>query len=68
MSANKPVNAEKRTRLATIDEAATYLSVSRSLLYSLMEDGTLKYVKIGKCRRLLWESLDALVVESTVER
>ena len=38
--------------LMTVREAARFLSVSQSTLYSLMDSGRLAYVKIGRARRL----------------
>ena len=38
--------------LMTVMEAARFLSVSQSTLYSLMDSGRLAYVKIGRARRL----------------
>jgi len=38
--------------LLTVEEAAEFLGVSRSMLYSLMERGRLVYAKIGRCRRI----------------
>lgn len=42
---------------ATIREAESYLSVSRSTLYQLMDAGRLVYAKIGKSRRIPWQVL-----------
>lgn len=38
--------------LFTVLEAARYLSLSRSMIYNLMESGKLRYVKIGSARRI----------------
>lgn len=38
--------------LFTVLEAASYLSLSRSMIYNLMESGKLRFVKIGSARRI----------------
>jgi excisionase family DNA binding protein len=38
--------------LMTVAEAKTFLSLSRSTLYELMDGGHLRYVKLGRARRL----------------
>ena len=38
--------------LASVREAAAFLSVGRSTIYKLMENGELPFAKIGKCRRI----------------
>ena len=38
--------------LVTIREAAQFLRVSRSKLYDLMDNGELKFVKLGRSRRI----------------
>lgn len=55
-------------QLVTVEEASRLLAVSKSSLYNLMENGRLRYVKLGKSRRLRRADLAALVEASTVER
>lgn len=43
--------------LVEVMEAAAWLSVSRSTVYSLMESGELPYVKIGASRRVPKQAL-----------
>ncbi len=43
--------------LLTIAAAAAFLSVSRSTIYVLMEQGTLPSVRIGRARRIPRRSL-----------
>lgn len=50
--------------LARIPEAMDYLAMSRRKIYDLMKDRDLDYVKIGKSRRIPWESLERLVSEN----
>ncbi len=38
--------------LLTVQEAAQFLRVSRSKLYDLMDNGELKFVKLGRSRRI----------------
>lgn len=38
--------------LATVKEVSGFLSVSRAMIYKLMETGQLRYVKIGRSRRI----------------
>jgi len=47
--------------LLTPAEAATVLGVGRSKVYELMRAGTLGSVRIGSCRRIPAQDLQALV-------
>lgn len=38
--------------MMSVDEAMEFLSISRSHLYQLMEDGEIPYAKIGRSRRI----------------
>jgi excisionase family DNA binding protein len=38
--------------LMTVPEAARFLSISRSKLYVMMDEGDLRFVKIGRSRRI----------------
>ena len=38
--------------LVTVQEAAQFLSISRSKLYDLMDNGELVFVKLGRSRRI----------------
>lgn len=38
--------------LLTVAEAASYLALSRSSVYALMDAGELAFVKLGKSRRI----------------
>jgi excisionase family DNA binding protein len=38
--------------LMAVAEAAKFLSLSRSTLYELMDEGRLQYVKLGRARRI----------------
>ena len=52
--------------LATVAAVAKHLSLSRSKLYQLMDSGRLPYVKLGRCRRIRWSDVEALVQQSIV--
>ena len=47
--------------LLTPDEAATELSLSRSVVYDLISTGTIRSIKIGRSRRVLRASLESFV-------
>ena len=42
---------------ARVLEAAAFLRVSRATIYKIMDNGGLKYAKIGRSRRIPWRSL-----------
>ncbi len=46
--------------LLTVPEAAGFLRLSRSNLYALMERGELRFVKIGRSRRIPRRAVIAL--------
>ena len=50
-----------KTIVLRVKRAAEYIAVSRSTLYSRMEDGSLPYVRIGRCRRLRISDLDKFI-------
>lgn len=52
--------ASEEGRLVTAAYCAEYLSISLAMVYKLMENGTLPYVKIGRCRRVVLRELRAL--------
>ena len=52
--------------LKKVPQVAAFLAVSRSKVYQLMEAGDLPYVKLGKSRRIPWESVLRLVDENLV--
>ena len=55
-----------RMGLASIKDAEQFLNLSRATLYGLMDRGALRYVKIGKSRRIAWAALDELVERNTM--
>jgi excisionase family DNA binding protein len=50
--------------LATIREAGSFLSLSRAMLYRLMDSGELPFVTIGRTRRIPKLALVALAARS----
>jgi excisionase family DNA binding protein len=50
----------------TVKECAAYLAVSVAKVYQLKASGQLAYIKLGKCRRIPWKGVDALIRRSTV--
>jgi excisionase family DNA binding protein len=49
------------TLLLTTDEAASELSLSRSVVYDLIGTGAIRSIKVGRSRRILRSSLEAFV-------
>jgi excisionase family DNA binding protein len=66
MSQTATKDSTSRRGLARIDEACAFLAMSRAAVYTLMDKNELKYVKLGKSRRIPWSELEALVERSTV--
>jgi excisionase family DNA binding protein len=65
MTATPTTEARPHGGLARVDQACEFLAVSRSCLYALMDNKTLQYVKIGRGRRIRWDSLLALAAAGT---
>ncbi len=59
-------SGQKNEGLATVEQAARFLQISRAKLYLMMDKGDLAYVKIDKCRRLPWKALQELVQRLTI--
>jgi excisionase family DNA binding protein len=64
--ANTNEHAATSMPLAKTAEVATHLSVSRAKVYQLMDEGILPYVKFGRCRRIRWPDVDALIANHLV--
>lgn len=47
--------------LYTPEEAAAALAIGRSTLYELMAAGAVKYIKLGRCRRIRRSDLESYV-------
>ena len=52
--------------LCRVNEAAKFLGISRSMIYKLMEDGSLVYVRIGTGRRVPRQALRELAADNLV--
>ena len=55
------MNNSEQERIFTFEEAMSYLRVSRSTLYRLMEDGKLTGYKVGHLWRFYKVDLDACI-------
>jgi excisionase family DNA binding protein len=53
-----PMDTEPGGELITVQAAADRLAVSRWMVYQLIWDGRIKSVQIGRCRRIVWQSLN----------
>ncbi len=53
--------------LAKVSEAVGFLQLSRSKVYELVRSGDLRSVQFGKCRRVRWEDLRAVVAGAAGE-
>lgn len=50
--------------LMTVDEAIRFTTLSRAKIYRLMDEGDLRYVKIGRARRILRQSAHDLILNN----
>lgn len=51
--------------LYTPEQAAEALAIGRSTVYELMAAGVLRYIKLGRCRRIRRADLEAYVASLT---
>jgi excisionase family DNA binding protein len=65
-AAPEPTTQHRGSGLASVKDAEQFLNLSRATIYGLMDKGDLRYVKIGKSRRIPWEALNELVQKNTV--
>lgn len=56
-----------RTLLLTVEEAARRLSIGRTTMYTLLKDGQVNSVRIGRLRRISTEALAAYISRLTAE-
>lgn len=54
--------------LFTVSEAAERLGLGRTLVYSLVLRGDIKSVRVGRCRRVPAQALEAFVRERLSEQ
>ena len=52
--------------LVTVKQASGFLSLSRAMVYKLMEEGQLRYVKIGRSRRIPKLAIKELVSQNLI--
>lgn len=50
--------------LATVKDAAKFLSIGRSKLYEEMDAGRLSYCRFGRSRRIPWRAIRQYAVDS----
>jgi excisionase family DNA binding protein len=60
--------ADDRPQLLTVEETGRMLSMSRTSIYALMDNGSLPYHKIGRARRLALADVRALLGKTMVSR
>lgn len=53
-----PARPTPERRLLTVEEAAEYLGVGRTLMYQLIKDGEIRTVQIHRLRRVPREAVD----------
>jgi excisionase family DNA binding protein len=53
--------------LLTVEQAATALSLSRSLTYELLRRGELESIRVGACRRIPRQALDEWIARKRAE-
>lgn len=52
--------------LATVEQAAKFLAISRAKVYELMASGELASAKLGKSRRLPWAAVKEFAARSLI--
>lgn len=55
------IDTQAETALASPQQAADYLNISRSTIYAMLDAGELPSVKIRRARRIRWSDLYAIV-------
>lgn len=60
--------SERPKRLLTIDEVAFQLSLSKSKVYELLNNGSIRVVKIGRSRRVSPGDLDLFIEKSKTSK
>jgi excisionase family DNA binding protein len=63
---NDSSTLDTNNRLFNVGDVAKHLAVSRSKVYKLMDDGLLRFVKLGKSRRVRWCDVQELIDKSIV--
>jgi excisionase family DNA binding protein len=57
---NQQPDTQKRN-LATVMDVCRWLKISRTKLYSLMDAGRVRYIKIGRCVRIREAEVDRFI-------
>ena len=68
MIATKDTLRVSSPALATVAQVAEHLALSRSTLYQIMDSGELPYIKLGRCRRIRWTDVQAMLEQNVVGR
>jgi excisionase family DNA binding protein len=66
MSATKPEVMRVEDEYLKIPEVCRRLSLGRTAVYGLMDRGEISYVKFGRARRIVLNSLQAYIRRATV--
>lgn len=59
MTVSLPVQGQQKNGLATPEQVAEFMQVSRSMIYSMMAEGTLPFCRVGRLRRIRWPEVEA---------
>jgi excisionase family DNA binding protein len=67
MMANlKATESAAHDGFASVKQAEAFLSLSRSTVYTLMDQGKLRFAKIGRSRRIPWAALREFAAQCLV--
>jgi excisionase family DNA binding protein len=66
MTRTTPTQKAEEPMLFSVRQIAGRLSLSRSSLYNMMDQGRLPYVKLGRSRRIQWDDVIRLIETNTV--
>jgi excisionase family DNA binding protein len=71
MANEKVVAAAERNEIvakgfADVEEAMAFLGLSRAKIYGLMDDGSLRFAKFGRAKRILRRALEKYAVSCMV--
>jgi excisionase family DNA binding protein len=66
MQGSEDFTDERAVRLLSVKQALSALGIGRTLLYELIEVGSLKSVKIGRRRLVPFSEIEAFIARSRV--
>ena len=67
-SAREPLDNEAASPLLTTVQAADYLQVSTRTVKSLLSEGSIAYVKVGRTTRIHLQDLDRFIAQNRQKR